>query len=287
MRGFDRAEKSNQVYVFDKLQTAKGIQLRSITDVEVSRDAYSVENDKILTERETVWSGILRNMKQCLVSELNAYIDDRVASARLRQWLARFVVDSALRSQGLRERMRPFLTNSFLSLDMEIAATLEESIVQEPSLEDEFRLIHSLVGDMTHSDDFRKRVAILLAPFLRGEEGERYCEWYEQGSWRFDAPPNGRTFITSDVPSTTLLLGKGPSYENWMWFAIPLSNKLRLMGRCGDARLEAGLIPRSDELDDDQMDAINGIAFRHAQRNVYASAKEELGRAIRLATTVA
>ena len=91
MRGFSRAENTNQVYVFDKLQTAKGIQVRSIRDVEVSKDAYSVVSDNILTERETVWSEILRTLKRCQVGELNDYISDRVGSARLRQWLARFL----------------------------------------------------------------------------------------------------------------------------------------------------------------------------------------------------
>lgn len=287
MKGFARPDHSDQVYVFDKRQADKGILFRSVGNVEVSRDAYSVKHDQILTERETVWSEILRTLEHSQVSELNDYISDRVGSTRLRQWLARFVVDSALRSQGLRERMKPFLTESFISLDRQIAAILEDSVVQEPSLEHELRLIDSLVGGMTHRGDLRKQVAILLAPFLCGEEGERYYEWYEQGSWRFDEPPIGRTFITSDVPSTTLLLGRESQYENWMWFAIPLSKKLRLMGLCGDARRETGLIPRPAELDDDEMDAINGIVFRHAERNVYASSKEELERAIRLAADVA
>ena len=287
LRGFSRTNNADQIYTFDKHRPMKGIEIRSIHNVEVSKDAYSVENDKILTERETVWAEMLGNLKQYHVGELNAYIDDRIGSARLRQWLAGFIVDSALRSQGLRERMQPLMRASLLSHDRQEAAALEDSIAQEPSLEHELRLTHSLVGKMTHRDNFRKRPAILLDPFLRGEEGERYYEWYEQGSWRFDEPPDGRTFITSDIPSTTFILGPEPEYENWMRFSMPLSGKLHLTGLCGDARLEAGSIPGSRELDDKQVDRINVSVFRCAQRNVYSSSVEELGRIIRLAADVA
>ena len=287
LRGFSQANDVDQIYTFDKRCPMKGIKIRSIRDVEVSRDAYSVENDKILTERENVWSEMLSNLKQCHAGELNAYIDDRIVSARLRQWLARFVVDSALRSQGLRERMQPLLRASLLLYDRQEAAALESSIAQEPGLEHELHLADSLVGKMTHRDNLRKRPAILLDPFLRGEEGERHYEWYEQGSWRFDEPPDGRTFITSDIPSTTVLLGPEPHRENWMRFSMPLSAKLHLMGLCGDAQLEAGSIPGPGELDDKQMDRINVSVFRCAQRNVYSSSDQELDRIIRLSDTVA
>ena len=287
LRGFSRASNADQIYTFDKHSPMKGVEIRSIRNVEVSRDAYSVENDKILTERETVWSEMLSNLKQYHVDELNAYINDRKRSARLRQWLARFVVDSALRSQGLRERMQPLLRESLLLYDRQEAAALEASIAQEPGLECELRLADSLVGKMTHRDNFRKRPAILLDPFLRDEEGERDYEWYEQGSWRFDEPTNGRTFITSDVPSTTFILGPEPEYKNWMWFFMPLSDKLHLTGLCGDARTETGSIHGSGEKDDKQMDGINVSVFRCAQRNVYSSSVEELDRIIRLAADVA
>lgn len=287
LRGFSRANSADQIYTFDKHYPMEGIEIRSIRNVEVSKDAYSVENDKILTERETVWAEMLRNLKQYHAGELNAYIDDQMGSARLRQSLARFVVDSALRSQGLRERMQPLMRASLLLHDRQEAAALEDSIAQEPGLEHELRLTHSLVGKMTHRDNFRKRPAVLLDPFLRGEEGERYYEWYEQGSWRFDEPPDDRTFITSDIPSTTFILGPEPQYENWMWFFMPISGKLHLTGLCGDARLETGSIPRSGELDDKQMDIINVSVYRCAQRNVYSSSVEELDRIIRLSVDVA
>ncbi len=287
LRGFSQADNADQIYTFDKHCPMQGIEIRSIRNVEVSRDAYSVENDKILMERENVWARILDTLKASNVDELNAYIDDRMGSARLRQWLARFVVDSALRSQGLHERMQPLLSESLPSHDRQEAAALEDYIAQQPGLERELHIIHSLVGKMTHRDNFRKRVAILLDPFLRGEEGERYYEWYEEGSWRFDEPTNRRTFITTDIPSTTFLLGPEPHRENWMWFFMPLSADLHLMGLCGDARLEAGSIPGSGELDDKQMDGINVSVFRCAQRNVYSSSVEELDRIIRLAADVA
>ena len=56
------------------------------------------------------WAEILSILKRQRVSELNELISDREESAALRAWLARFVVDSKLRSRGFREQMRDPVT---------------------------------------------------------------------------------------------------------------------------------------------------------------------------------
>ena len=50
--------------------------MRSIENVEVSRDAYSVANDAILQQREGKWAEILNTLKGQSVSELNELISD-------------------------------------------------------------------------------------------------------------------------------------------------------------------------------------------------------------------
>ena len=53
LRGFCREERPNQICVFDKQRPELGVRVISINDVEVSRDAYSVANDEVLTDFES------------------------------------------------------------------------------------------------------------------------------------------------------------------------------------------------------------------------------------------
>ena len=257
-----------------------GIEVRSIHDVEVARNAYSVENDKILTKREGVWSQILNILKESDVAELNTYLADREGSSKLRAWLARFVVDSALRSRGLRERAWKASEEMRRALREEEEAAIEDVINQHPASERELRHVASLLKDITHSDNEQKHAAVILDPFLRGEEGEELYKWYEEGSWRFYPAAGGRKFITSDIPSTSLLLGPEPQYRNWMWFTMPLSAEIQLIGLCGDARRESGLAPTMSELSEENMDLANVCVLQNAERFVYSSSRREILRAI-------
>ena len=257
-----------------------GIEVRSIHDVEVSRHAYSVEKDKVLTEREGAWSQILDTLKKSDVSELNARLVDREGSSELRAWLARFVVDSGLRSRGFRERVWKASEETRRALREKRDAAIEDVIEQYPTSELELRKVVSLINDITHIDDERRSAAVVLDPFLRGEEGERRYRLYEEGSWRFDPASDGRQFITSDIPSTSLRLGPEPQYRNWMWFTMPLLDDLQLFGLCGKARTESGLAPTINELTGEDMDLTNACVLQNAQRFVYASSRDEIIRAI-------
>ena len=105
LRGFCLDDRPEQIYAFDKDDPQAGVVVRSIENVEVSRDAYSVANDAILQQREGKWAEILKTLKGQSVSELNELISDRERSATLRAWLARFAVDSKRRSRGFRGRI--------------------------------------------------------------------------------------------------------------------------------------------------------------------------------------
>ena len=279
LRGFCLDNRPKQIYVFDKDDPQAGVAVRSIENVEVSRDAYSVANDAILGQRENTWAQILKALKGQRVSELNELISDREKSAALRAWLARFVVDSKLRSHGFRVRMREPVEEIRRQFREEIEAIEGDFSARFPDLGEQWKIMFPLFKEIAGIDSDRKFQALRIDPFLRGEEGEKQYKWYEDGSWRFDEPLDGRKFITSDIPSNSLLLGPEPEYRNWMWFDMPLTAELRLTGMCGDARVESGLAPRVAEMSEREMDLANVCVFQGAERFVYASSEAEILRA--------
>ena len=279
LRGFCPDDRPGQIYVFDKNLPEAGIQVRSIDKVEVSKDAYSVANDSILQQQESRWSGILTDLAGKSVDDLNDFISDRAKSATLRAWLARLVVDSRLRSRGFREESSEPVRRMRLRFRREIDALEADFATRFPDLRIQWQVLISLVKRMTGTDDDRRFAAVRAYPFLLGEEGEKQYRWYEEGSWRFDAAPEGRKFITSDIPSASLLLGHEPQHRNWMWFKIPLSAKLQLIGMCGDARRESGLAPSVGRIHARAMDLANVCVFQSAARFVYASTQTEILRA--------
>ena len=279
LRGFCLDDRAEQIYVFDKENPEAGVVARSIENVEVSRDAYSVANDAVLQERENQWAGILNALKTLSVSELNELIADREESAPLRSWIASFVVDSKLRSRGYRQQMRATVTEMRLQFREDFEALETDLHAQFPDSGELWQVVFPLVKEMVGIDRDRAFEALRLDPFLRGEKGERWYRWYEEGSWRFDEALEGRQFITSDIPSNSLLLGPEPEYRNWMWFIMPLSAKLKVIGMCGDARVESGLAPRMPEMSEREMDLANVCVFQSAQRFVYASSEVEILRA--------
>ncbi len=278
LRGFHVPNNVEHIYVFDKSSEGPEITERAIHDVEVSRDAYSVANDIILTEREGCWAPILAALRQTDLNDLNELIADREGSAGLRSWLARFVIDSKLRSHGFRKQMSESLTQLRVEHLQMHEATKAEFLGQSPESANELEALFSLLRDKSGLDNPRKYPALMTDPFLRGEEGEELYRCYEEGSWRFDGPQSGRNFITSDIPSTSFRLG--PQHPNWIWFSMPLSAELLLTGLCGDARVESGLAPREGAMDGRAVSIVNDTVFRHSEQFIYSSSMDEITRTL-------
>ena len=233
----------------------------------MSKDAYSVDHNAILQERENQWAGILNVLKGLSVSELNEFISDREESAALRAWLAHFVVESKLRSRGFRKQLKERFNEVRLQAQKNIEAQIETAL---PNSTEAQQYLKEMLG----TDSERKFEALHIPPFLRGEKGEEVYRLFEDGSWRFDKPLSGRRFITSDIPSII-----EPEYRNYVSFLMPLSPKLQLRGMCGDFRVESGLAPRVAEMSKREMDLINMAVFQNAERFVYASSGAEILRA--------
>ena len=280
LKRFSLPDEPDMVYVFHKQNPAAGVVKRSIRKVERSRDAYTIEVDRVLTDLEQTWSNILDFLEGKDVAWLNEYLVDRQASALLRSWLARFVVVSAKRSRGIREKIGEELETARLHMMDRIEAHFADFIKRYPDRAKEMQVAAQIIREVTNVDSKRKWQATMLDPLERGEVGEQFYRLYEEGSWRFYAAPDGRRFITSDIPSLSLMLGAEPQYGNSISFIMPLTDELELSGWCGDLRSASGLAPTVNILGQDGIDLANVCAYHNAHQYVYASSKLEIERTV-------
>ena len=279
LRGFGLNDSPKQIYVFDKENSHVGVQIRSIEKVEVSKDAYSITNDSLVSQREHDWSSLLSYIRQCDTDHLNASIVDREGSAEFRRQLASFVVDSRRRSRGARERVLEPLKNLRQQLKQGLAESAATLVRQNPELLDQLPDGLREAEKQLGLDNDRRFAAIYLEPIVDDDLDDPFYKWHQDGSWSFESALEGREFITSDIPSHSLLLGPEPEHSNWMFFVMPLSNTLQLTGFCGDARAPSGFFPRVGEMSDREMDLANLCIFRSAARFIYGSSESEILRA--------
>lgn len=280
LKRFSLLDEPDKVYVFDKQNPKARVVKRSVRKVERSRHAYTKEADSYLQNLENTWTDILDVLDGKDVRWLNEGLIDRRASAPLREWLAPFVVISALRSSGLRAKMSGELEEARLRMLDFIEAHLADYITRFPDRLEEVQVAAQVIREETNVNSKRKWQATMVDPFPRGEEGKKLYRLFAEGSWRFYAAADGRRFITSDIPSLDLRLGAEPQYKDAITFSMPLTDELQLTGWCGDLRSESGLAPTVDSLGQRGMDLANACVYRNAHRYVYASSKLEIERAV-------
>lgn len=281
LRGFCRQNRKGKIphiYVFDKRAPGRGIRSSSIAKVEVSKDAYSINIDNFNKQLESAWGDIFNHLKDTSTEELNELIADREQSAPLRAWLADFATSISLRSRGLRERLKETSLENWHSLQREINKIFQEMDDEKlakgtgASKEE----IKRIVMQSMYADDYEKWLAVTI-PSSRPENDE-LNKLLEEGTWRFENPPSSRKLILSDIPSTTLQLG--PDHPNWIFFQVPINETLLLIGHCGDARLDSGLLPGSSQMGEEMIDRRNSTTLEHAEQFVFSSSKDEIIRAI-------
>ena len=280
LKGFAIEDKPKLIYQLDKQALDDGVQVRSITDVEVSRHAYSIEHDRLLKSRENVLGRILHELRSQSADELNNYIDNRERSNPFRLWLTCFVIEARMRSRGLREQMRTEETHDLWLALREFVSQQEASFsANYPEEYDKHSEAFSVISDMIGADDERVYEAIMVSPVMRGPEAQKLCEEIADGSWRFDSTIGDRSYITSDIPSTMLVLGPEPQYSECKWFTLPINSKLTLSGQWGEWRQPSGLASRLVEVDDRAIDIANKATYQGAQRFIYGSSEQELLKA--------
>ena len=280
LKRFSLPAEPDRVYVFDKQNPGAGVVKRSIRKVERSRDAYTIDANRMLTELERTWTTILDFLEGKDVAPLNEFLIDRQASAPIRTWLARFIVISAMRSRGLREKTRNELKTTRVQMRDCLEAHYVDFIRKYPDRAREIQGVAQVIREVTNVNSKRRWQATMLDPFQRGEESEQFYRLYEEGSWRFYTAAGGRSFITSDIPSLSLLLGAEPQYRNSMSFVMPLTDNLELSGWCGDLRSPSGLAPTVNSLGQEGMDLANVCVYHNAHQYVYASSKSEIEWAV-------
>lgn len=276
LRGFC-VPGTEQLYFYDKAAPDKGIRKTNVGNVAKSRMAYSVYNDKILSDKENMWSVILSRLRDTPAKELNALLSDKSdGNKNFRLWLAQFIVDSKLRSLGQREVLSK---NGIWDLGSEIAefergmAELESGLLDACDDPKEYAHLEdgvSLVKDLVGLEDVRKFCAIWLQPFLSGNNVDMY-DTVADGSWLFDDAPSGRKFVTSDIPSQLLSLGSEPEFREYMYGFMPMSDVLMWRGFMGMAAINNNTAPVD-------VDYTNDFFYRHAHRFVFSSSKDELER---------
>ena len=288
LRGFKIPGDRDQIYVYDKQRPERGIRITSIANVEVSKDAYSVNNDRILTEQESMWARILYTLDSGDVDSLNAFLADRERSDSLRQWLSHFVVVSALRSHGYRMLMSKETQQMFAEYKESMRDVMQQSM-EGRQLTDRLREIGqeqedyiAMIESILHLDNFRKWLATHCDPFIRGEIGQAIYQQYVDGSWRFYECVAGRTYLTADLPSHTFALGPEPQYRNYRWFTMPISSKLFLLGMMGDATEASGLASLHEEWTSEDIDRENIAMYEKASRFVYSPSVSEVERVVNL-----
>lgn len=276
LRGF-RVPGTEQLYFCDKTAPNKGIRKANVGNVAKSRMAYSVYNDKILSDKENTWSEILSRLRDTPAKELNALLSDKSdGNKNFRLWLAQFIVDSKLRSLGQREVLSK---NGIWDLGSQIAeferdmVELKRGLLNACNNLKEYTQVEaafSLLRDRYGLKDVRKYCAIWLHPFLYGNNADMY-DTVADGGWLFDDAPSGRKFVTSDIPSQLLSLGSEPEFREYMYGFMPMSDVLMWRGFMGMATINNNIAPVD-------VDYTNDFFYRHAHRFVFSSSKDELER---------
>ena len=284
LRGFQPQRYPGRVYTFDKHSPDKGIRRRRIENVEVSNHAYSVGIDNILRRQERVLADILSEFRSTEVETLNSLIADREKSARLRRWLAYFVVTSALRSRAYRELIAQETREIYSEYHRKMTALLQ-TFLEERELVDRIashgfapQEYAAMLESALHLDSYRKWVATHIQPFIRTEEGRSLYRAYAKGTWRFYECTDDRTFITSDLPSLLPSLGPNLQEGDVGWFTMPLSSKLLLKGRVGEAPEGDSMAPMLDVFTAADVDSQNQAMYESSHRLIYSATELEIER---------
>ena len=150
---------------------------------------------------------------------------------------------------------------------------------KHPEEYEKYSDLFPILREMMGADDERVFEAVMINPFPHGSEAQQLYHDIADGSWRFDHTIGDRSYITSDIPSTTLILGPEPQYQGYKSFTLPISSHLFLMGQWGEWRQLSGLVSRANEVDDRAIDITNKAMYQGAQRFIYGSSEQELLKA--------
>ena len=287
LQGFTIPDRSTHIYVFDKQQPGRGIWNASTKDVSVSNRAYTVENEKHLTEREKVYSKMLKILLPHVEANGDCKAEDIDGWEHALPWFADFVLTSLLRSSGrlspdnplmqelyadARERNREFWEQQ----DPESIERLSTSLNSHGSDLAEFR---EFMERQSGLDDIRRWIPLTIDPVGRTPWFDDIRELLIDGNWTFHRVNTDSRLITGDNPVIGRRLGPKPEHQNFVFWYMPLSAHVLVAvtsGDVADRNLIAGLYENQRHVE-----LQNLIQLENSTRFVYASSEHELDRAIR------
>ena len=291
LRGFspDRHGFRDKVYVFDKHCPDSDVQLRSVANVSVSRDAYTTADDAHLTALESGFKICLDFIVRRVEKDGDFPIGTQNGSGDLLEWMANFLLISLLRSSGNRSPDNPAMQSLFQETARHLRGRLDEYRNTHPEWEEELRengleyekLMNDILGEFGF-ENIRKFIPIFVDPLGRSSANREMLSLIKEGSWRFYRAAPRRSFITSDTPATSFPLGSEPEYRDFIMWGMPLSKNVAVSVLCGDGSDPTGTYPLEGVYEiEKHLDMYNMCVYEAAHRFVYASSADELIRARR------
>ncbi|MCY4578274.1 MAG: DUF4238 domain-containing protein [Chloroflexi bacterium] len=289
LKRFGLDGRSDRIWVYDRTNPAGGPRLGHVKKVSVSRDAYTISDDKFLTER--LEPGFKETL-DFICPHVEAHGDFPIKiHPGLLSWMVKLLSVTQLRCSGRRSVSHPVIEGIY---DEDIRATKVLFLEMEKRFPDFVKILDEALlklgvtrqdlinafGGVSGENNRREWVAKKLDPIGRSDYYARIRHTLEGGSWRFYKASEGRSYISSDIPAVQIQLGSEPEYKNsWVWL-MPLSQKVCVAVLTGDAAdPEAKYPPAGLCSTDEGVDLINNLVFGHAFRFVYSSDQSEIMRA--------
>ena len=286
LQGFTIPDTS-RVYVFDRQQPQRDIYGTSISNVSVSRRAYTVENDNYLKEREAVYGKMLKTLLAHVGTVRDCKAEDINGWEHALPWFADFVLTSSLRSSGRLSPANPLMQELYAEAveknrefwdqqEPEFIEQLSTSLQAHGSNLEEFR---EFMDEMSGFEDIRRWIPLTIDPVGRTPLFDDIRKLLIEGNWTFHRVNTHSRLITGDNPVIGRRLGPKPEHQNFVFWYMPLSANVLVAVTSGDfvdRNVVAGLYQNQR-----QVESQNLIQFENSTRFVYSASEHELDRAIR------
>ncbi len=293
LKRFELDDSSDRIWVYDKANPDRAPRLTNIGKVSVSRDAYTIRDDKFFTE-------VLEPGFEETLALVCPYVEDHddfplKSHPNVLSWMAMLLSVTQLRCSGRRSVSHPVIegiheedvrANKDLWLEMDkrfphFVEILDDVLLERGATRQDLKDAFAGVSGVNSR---REWVAKKLDPIGKSEYHAQIRLALESGSWRFYKAPEGRNFISSDIPAVQIQLGSEPEYRDYWAWLMPLSKKICVSVLTGAAADPEGKYPVAGLFSTDEgVNFFNSLLFGHAFRFAYSADKREIMRAARAA----
>ena len=289
LKRFELEGRPDRIWFYDKEYPDKPPRLAHKSKLSVSRDAYTIRDDKFFTE---VLEPGFEETLDFICPYVEEHGDFPIRSHPNRQsWMAMLLSVTQLRCSGRRSVSHPVIRGIYeedVKVNIELWVEMEKRFPDFVKILDDALLRHGATrqvlidafAGVSGENNRREWVARTLDPIGKSECYAQSRLALESGSWRFYKASEGRSFISSDIPAVQIQLGSEPEYpeyrDSWIWL-MPLSKKVCVSVLTGAPADPEGKYPIAGLCSTDEgVDLINNLVFGHAFRFVYSADKSEI-----------